>query len=908
MSFTKQIPQLITPAKKPPRQPLLWAALAYGAGIAVGTYAWRPPLWWVAAALGFVGAGAFFVRRRIWLAFPLALGALFYSGALAIQLRNSVVQSDNGLLAFVEDEEVQVTCHVTHEGEIRGAGFGGVRQSVDVETEEVTRGAATMRVHTGARLAIYGKESDEEYADDGTRVPMRTLRYGGRFRFAGKLRAPRNFGNPGAFDYRGYLRDHGIFVLASTKSTKVEELNGFAGSRLEGWRQRIHRSIVGRVHTLWAVDDAALMDAAVVGESAFLTPSTRADFQRSGTYHILVVSGMNVSILAFVVFWVARRVRIGEVAASLVTVIWCTAYAFVTDVGPPVWRAVLMLSVYLAVRLLYRGRSVMNALGAAALAVMMADPKSLLGASFQLTFLSVWILGALAVPVLERTSQPYLRGLRHLSSPDFDRTLPPRVAQMRLDLRMMAERLQRWFGETGSLAIVGAGAQSVLSVYEVLCVSALMQAGMVLPMAYYFHRATVMGIPANALAVPLTGVLMPAAVLAVGMSYCWLPLAKIPAWVAAACLHGITGTVRGLGGLRIADYRVAMPEVSTMAVAAGALAIAMVLAWRRRALVVSGLALLAAAGLWVCAHVPPAHIRPATMEITAIDVGQGDSLLVVSPEGKTLLVDAGGPVGGQQSEFDFGENVVSPYLWERRISRLDVIAITHGHSDHIGGIHSIMKNFRPREMWVGALPETPAIRALLDYAASLGIRVVRHVESESFDFGGMQVSVLSPPADWQTSAQPRNNDSLVLRLQYRDSSALLEGDAEGIVEQRMLSVYGDCAHTRGGGYFPGSAKELAAGKKPTGRNTCGKDWLKADLLKVGHHGSATSSSWEFIEAVQPRWAIISAGKGNRFGHPRLTTLQRLQDEGAATYRTDLNGAVSFYLDGQSVSPQLACLR
>jgi competence protein ComEC len=431
---------------------------------------------------------------------------------------------------------------------------------------------------------------------------------------------------------------------------------------------------------------------------------------------------------------------------------------------------------------------------------------------------------------------------------------------------------------------------------------------MALPMAYYFHRATVMGIPANALAVPLTGVLMPAAVLAVGLSYAWLPLAKIPGWLAAACLHGITGTVRGFGGLRIADYRVAMPEASTIAIAAGALAISMLLAWRRRALAVSGLALLAAAGLWVSLEIPRAHIRPATLEITAIDVGQGDSLLVVSPEGKTLLVDAGGPVGGQQSEFDFGENVVSPYLWERRISRLDAVAITHGHSDHIGGMHAVLKNFRPRELWIGALPETPTIRALLAYASSLGTRVVSRVDSESFDFGGMRVSVLSPPVGWQTSAQPRNNDSLVLRLQYRDSSALLEGDAERIVEQRMLSVHGDCTHSRGsqrGRCLQDNARDLSAGN--SGLDTSGMGSLKSDLLKVGHHGSATSSSPEFIEAVQPRWAIISAGKGNRFGHPRLATLQRLQDAGAATYRTDLFGAVSFYLDGRSVSPQLACL-
>ena len=189
-------------------------------------------------------------------------------------------------------------------------------------------------------------------------------------------------------------------------------------------------------------------------------------------------------------------------------------------------------------------------------------------------------------------------------------------------------------------------------------------------------------------------------------------------------------------------------------------------------------------------------------------------------------------------------------------------------------MHAVLNNFRPRELWIGALPPTPAIQCLLTYAESRGTRVVRESDGNAFEFGGMQVEVFSPSASWATSSQPRNNDSLVLRLRYRGSTALLEGDAERVVEQRMVATHD----------------------------------LQADLLKVGHHGGNTSSSEELIDAVHPQWAVISVGSRNTFGHPRIEVLRRLASAKGMTYRTDLNGAVRFYLDGQSVSPQLACLR
>jgi competence protein ComEC len=643
---------------------------------------------------------------------------------------------------------------------------------------------------------------------------------------------------------------------------------GHCGSRFQAAVFALRVAALDRIVRLYPDNPygTAMMEATLIGESTRMERIWTDRFRRTGTYHMLVIDGLHITVLAAFLLLLLRLCFFPEMTALAITASGAWLYALVSGLNAPCIRAAGGFTLYVAARYFYRRGRLMNLLAAIAIVYLLWDPSQLFEAGFQLSFLAVAAIGLLATPILEATSLPYTRALAGIDQPSRDPRLPPRIAQFRLELRLLSETLSYYapISQAWAARALAAALRIAIFGYDLAVISAAIQIGLALPMAIYFHRISLTGLSANILVVPLLALVVPLGFLAVFTMW------RVPAILAGWLLRA-GEVVAGWHTHLEPNWRVLAPPLwlgvlfcATLLLLALAMRYSRQWSWAALTAVLALFALI----FW---HPFPPALHPGELELTAIDVGQGDSLLICFPDSKLLLIDGGGVLSfgpHRSARIDIGEDVVSPYLWSRSIRKIDVVVLTHAHDDHAGGLPAVIENFHPTQLWTGAMAPSAAWSAVHQKARAENVQIRALAAGHSFDFGGARIQVISPPAGYVPGDSPTNNDSLALRVTYGQRSLLLTGDMEKPMERNAL-----------------------AGAEP----------LHADILKVGHHGSNTSSIDPFLDAVSPRFAVISDGFENTFRHPHPKVLERLAAHHARVLRTDQDGLITVRTDGRRIS-------
>jgi competence protein ComEC len=634
---------------------------------------------------------------------------------------------------------------------------------------------------------------------------------GDRILFSSKIRLPRLLGIPGEGDYPRQLAYQGVFATAFAKRSDDLVLVS-SGS---GWQRGLDRlaAELGRFIMLNAPGaEGGVLKALLIGDTSDVPQELNDAYARSGVNHILSISGFHVGIIFLcifqILFLIARRcetlalrlnLRRALLLAALPVVVF---YLFLSGAQAATLRSVLMIAAVVLALYVKRELDPVNCIMLAACAILFSAPETLFDLSFQLSFLAIWGLVVLA--------------------PAF------------------AAPLRRVQGAAGWLILLlAASAAAILAT--------------LVPVAYYFHRVSFIGLLANLVVVPLMGY---GAVVA---GFASLPLSFLAPDAAGLLVQFAAYLVR-LSDLVIlffarapvwSDYLPTRLDLTLAILCLGALTFVR----PRRAGGAMALLLFAVLA-W---RAVPAAARPdGALRITFLSVGQGDATLVQLPDGKRMLVDGGGNFG--DDELRVGRRLLGPALHALGVSRLDYLVLSHEHPDHLQGVLWAAANLEVGEFWESGISSgTRGYQALKWVLAARGVPVrTLSATQASFSAGGALVETLWPLVPATPFTGDANDSSLVFRLRNDKGAVLFTGDLGAGQEQELLE------------------RGVALG---------------CTLLKTGHHGSKYSSSEDFLVAAAPKAAVISAGYHNNFHLPAPSTLARLQRHGIRVYRTDLDGSV-----------------
>lgn len=877
------------------KYPLVWLAGGLMLGIIFGKVAAAPALASLAVSIG-AASVAFAIRGRryagLFLLIAFCFAGIFILGESSANERADRIKTvyDSGQIESGEPVEVEGTLIGKPEPSIDGF-------IIRLQVEKLVHDTAEQNVSGVIKLFAMAADPEAE-----TEYAAMDLRYGTRIRVACDLSREEQFQDPGVVSQKLVMDQQGIDATGTIKSPLLVEVLGRKSVFVPlAWIFDQRQDLIYSLRQNLNPSTAGVLIASLLGDRHFLDKRTADVFREGGTFHVLVISGLHITFIGGMILVFIRIFTRNRVWPVLATTAFLWLYAFAVGAEVPVVRATLMFTVLACSQLVHRNGTLFNSLGLCAILILAWRPYDLFTASFQLTFVSVGAIVVIAFPLIQR--------LREIGewTPTRKSPFPPNTRPWlrqfcealywREDVWMIEQKRHIWttklFKTTKAAWLSREGMRKLIRyVFEGMVVSFVVQACLLPFLIVYFHRLTMASIFLNLwvgffIAVEsfaaLTGTLL--SYLDASLAGPFFRVAEFFNWMLTAVPGFILDT--GWASFRLPAYSGVGRSLYFLYVIPVAILSRAIFIWDPFQLIRRGtfvhlrwcIAFLILSAT-IIVHPFSAPSPDGRLHIDFLDVGQGDSALITFPDGQTMLVDGGGKGrfrtdtgDGEEEQFEpdtqrIGEAVVSEFLWDKGYSKIDYILATHADADHIQGLVDVSKNFEIKYAMFGRTPADDAnYTELADVLAKRRVAITTIARGDELNVGGVSVTVLYPAAGVSPNEVSNNDHSVVLRIVFGSKRILMTGDIEKGAERSLLA-------------------------EPTS--------LEADVIKVPHHGSRTSSTEDFVNAVGAKLAVISVGRHSVFGHPNPEVVERWKMSGAAVLITGEAGTVSVSTDGQNI--------
>ncbi|MBS1340693.1 MAG: DNA internalization-related competence protein ComEC/Rec2 [Clostridia bacterium] len=623
-----------------------------------------------------------------------------------------------------------------------------------------------------------------------------SIKYGDSLYIEGEFKQPEEARNYKGYNYKQYLKTKKIIGTVELEKAKI--LKSSNGSFIHNIQKYIKDTINGTLTD----EEGNLLLAILLGDKDKLSEDIQESFKTSNLSHMLAVSGAHVSYIILGLTYVLQNSIIGKKNGKIVCIIFLLVFMAITNFTPSVTRACIMAVLTLFSGIIYRKSDVYTNISVAALITLIFNPYNLLDLGFQLSYGGT------------------------------------------IGIIIFIKRIQE--KKSNSKVINYIKQMALVSIYANIIIIPIMM--------YHFNTVSFTFIISNIMASPILGIIVITGFLFIITSITVKPLTSLIAIFIKPILSILIKISQICSKLPFSNILVVTPYMFNV-ISYYAIILYCIKSKKNNKckIIICLLIVLILINFII-------YIFPQKLRIFFIDVGQGDSTLIITPDKKTVLIDGGG-----SDSFDVGEKVLLPYLLDRRILKVDYVLISHFDTDHCGGILTIMEKVKVKNIIISEQAEhSENYERFKKLMIHKKIRLIEVKKGDKIKIGRYSEFKILFPTSRLLSENPLNNNSIVAQFNYNNFKMLFTGDIEKLAEQQILKAE--------------------------------KAEIRADILKVAHHGSKTSSIPEFIKAVKPKIALIGVGKNNTFGHPNQQTIKNLENIKCRIYRTDLQGEIIIKID------------